>query len=487
MIELKTYDLRFISRGHLQPSPAVVMALIDEKSLDMEGRWPWPRSKIAALVDILSQDGAKVIGFDIGFLEPDENSELAFIVQFSQKVDTLGIKNLQLADLINESKKNADNDLALANAIKNSSAAVVLGYFFHMSAADLDNRLEQRDIDRHLKRISASKYPFIMYEEPQVGFGPFLKSYAPESNIEVLTEAATSAGYFSLRSDRDGVVRWMPLIIQGGEDLFPPIAVLCAWHYLDKPQLIVKVGRYGVDGIEMGERFIPTDESGQLLINYLGPPKTFPHFSVSDILRGKLPRGTFTGKIVLVGATAAGIYDMHSTPLSTVYPGVEIHATVIDNILTQNFITKPQWSKVYDLLAIIILGALIGVTIPRMSAFKGLLFVTGLVILYLFIVRWLFVKDGMWLNIVYPLLMISMNYVVLAVYYYATEERERKKIKRAFTHYVAPVVIEEMLKDPARLKLGGDEKVLTVLFSDLQGFTSYSERYAPPRDDRVSQ
>src|SRR2546427_4581506 len=119
LIELKTYHLRFLSRGSVPPSPAVVMALIDEKSLDTEGRWPWPRSKLATLVDILSQDGAKGIGFDIGFLEPDENSQLTFLNQFSRKVDTLVIKHPQLAALIRESKKRADNDLALANAIKN--------------------------------------------------------------------------------------------------------------------------------------------------------------------------------------------------------------------------------------------------------------------------------------------------------------------------------------------------------------------------------
>src|SRR5262249_24572853 len=137
LIEYKTYDLRFLSRGQEAPSPAIVMALIDEKSLDKEGRWPWPRSKLATLMDILSHDGVRVMGFDIGFLEPDENSQLAFINQFSQKVDTLALKHSQLSAFIQESKKHADNDLALANAIKNSSAAVVLGYFFHMSEADL--------------------------------------------------------------------------------------------------------------------------------------------------------------------------------------------------------------------------------------------------------------------------------------------------------------------------------------------------------------
>ena len=320
-----------------------------------------------------------------------------------------------------------------------------------------------------------------MYEDPDMGFVPFLRAYAPESNLAILTDAAAASGYFSLQSDQDGIVRWMPLMIQGGEDLFPPLAVAVAWHYLDTPQLTVQVGPYGVEGIRMGQRFIPTDESGQLLINYLGPPKTFPHFSISDILHGKVPSGTFTDKIVLVGATATGTYDMRSTPFSTVYPGVEIHATVIDNILTQHFLTKPKWSTIYDLFAIIILGALIGIILPRLSALKGLLFATGLFMVHIVVARWLFVQAGVWLNLVYPLLALSTNYTALTVYRYVTEERERKKIKGAFTHYVSPVVIEEMLKDPERLKLGGDEKVLTVLFSDLQGFTSASERYTPTR------
>ncbi len=484
LIELKTYDLRFLSRGQLRPSPAVVMAVIDEKSLATEGRWPWPRSKIAALVDLLSRDGARVIGFDIGFLEPDENSQLALINQLSQKVDALAITQPQLTDFIRESKKRADNDLTLANAIKNSSAAVVLGYFFHMSEADLGYQIDQSEIDQRLKRLSASKYPFISYKDHGMGVVPFsrARAYAPESNLAMFTEAAASSGHFNLRNDQDGVMRWMPLIIQGGEDLFPPLAVLCAWHYLGKPQLIVKIGRDEVEGIQMGDRLIPTDEAGQLLINYLGPAKTFPHFSISDILSGKLASGTFTDKIVLIGSIAMGAHDLRSTPftsLNPLYPGVEIHATVIDNILTQHFITRPQWSKISDLLAIIILGVLIGIALPRLGALKGLLFATGLVLLHLFIARWLFVNAGLWLNIVYPLLVLSANYTVLTLYEYVTEERERKKIKGAFMHYVAPVVIEAMLKDPAQLKLGGEEKVLTVLFSDLQGFTAASERYTP--------
>jgi len=479
LIELKTLDLRFLSRGRLQPSPAVVIALIDEKSLDTEGRWPWPRSKMASLVDILSADGARVISFDIGFLEPDENSRLGVIDEFGSTINTLGIENQKLDRYIAESKKNADNDLALAEAIKNSSAAIVLGYFFHMSEADLAYRIDQKEIDRQLARIGKSKYPFIVYEDPDMDFAPYIQAYAPESNLEIFTEAAEASGYFSVTSDLDGVIRWMPLIIQCGEDIFPHLTVASVWHYLDRPQLMVNVADYGVTGISMGQRFIPTDEHGQLLINYLGPPKTFPHISISDILRKNFPKGAFTDRIVLVGATAMGTHDLRSTPFDPLYPGVEIHATVIDNILVQDYLTKPKWSMVYDLLAIIILGTLTGIALMRMGAIKGLCFAAGMFILHIFMARWLFAHYRVWLNIVYPLLVLSLNYTALTVYYYVTEERERKKIKGTFRHYVAPLVVEEMLKGTDRLQLGGEEKVLTVLFSDLEGFTSYSERYTP--------
>jgi len=479
LIELKAYDLRFLSRGPRPPSPAVVMAAIDEKSLDAEGRWPWPRSKIAALVDTLSRDGARVIGFDIAFSEPDENSQVALIDQLARRVDALAIRDRRLAAFISESRRHADNDRALANAIKSSSSAVVLGYFFHMSEATLEYRLEPSEIDRRLKRLAASKYPLIAYQAPDTGALPFIRAYAPESNLDVFSDVAASSGYFSLRSDPDGVLRWMPLVIQAGEDLFPPLSVLCAWHYLGRPRLTVKVGRHGVDGIQMGDRFIPTDEGGQLLINYLGPPKTFPQVSVTDILRGKVPRGAFEDRIVLVGATALGTYDLRNTPFSPLYPGIEVHASVIDSILTQSFMARPEWSKLFDLLAIVTLSALVGTALPWLSPLRGLGFATGLFVLYIFAARWLFVNAHVWLNVVYPLLSLATTCTALTAYYYVTEQRQRKKVKETFRQYVAPLVVEEMLKEPRRLKLGGEEKILTVLFSDLEGFTTYSERYSP--------
>lgn len=477
LIELKTLDLRFQIRGAQEPSPAIALALIDEKSLDREGRWPWPRSKIASLIEKLSSDGAKVIAFDIGFMEPDEHSRSKLIKELESRIEAT---DSELNAYIREQKKVLDHDQALARAISTASADVVLGYFFHMSSEDLDIHLDPEDIEERLQLISQSKYPSILYSAGGLDTNPFIQAYVPESNLPALTSAADSSGYFTVTADTDGVVRWMPQAIQCGQDVYSPLAVRSAWHYLDEPQLSVRVASHGVEGIQLGSRFIPTDENGQMLLNYLGPPKTFPWYSITDILRGEFTQGTFTDKIVLIGSRAMGVaLDLRSTPYSPVCPGVSIHATALDNILTQNFLQKPQWSRIFDILAIVLLGAATGVAIPRMTAVQGLIFGAGLIIGYAVFTHWLFAHSRIWLNLVYPVLAVSANHTYLTVYQYVTEERERKKIRNAFSQYTAPQVIEDVLKDPDRLKLGGEEKVLTVMFSDIEGFTSYSEKYPP--------
>ncbi len=477
LLELKTYDLRFVSRGALKPSPAVAMVVIDEKSLEVEGRWPWPRTKIAALIDALSGEGAKVIAFDVIFSEPDENSQLVLIDQFAEQLDTLAISDERLRRFVTERRRSADNDLALVEAIKRSKASVVLGYFFH-DQSTLEYQLDPAETERRLQQIAGSKYPRIRQRGARAHEPPLIKGHAPQTNLSILNDVAAASGYFSLQGDRDGVLRWMPLVIQGGEDLFPPLGLVAAWHYLGRPPLTVELGDHGVEGVQIGERFVPTDESGRLLINYLGRPKTFPYFSVTDVLAGKVPRAAFRNRIVLIGATAVATYDLRNTPVDPRYPGTEVHATVVDNILTQSFMAKPEWARIFDIFAIVGLSALTGVALTRLAPIKGLLFTVGLFALYILLARWLFISARLWLSIVYPLLALTTVYIALTVYYYVTEQRERKKIKGTFKQYVAEHVVEEMIKDPARLKLGGEEKVLTVLFSDLEGFTTYSERHS---------
>ena len=485
IVELKTLDLRFKSRGTMKPHDAVVLAVIDEKSLNEEGRWPWPRSKIARLIDYLSNDGAKVIGFDVGFLEPDKNTNLKLINQFQQKFESLHLKDSKIREFIEESKRRADNDLILANAIKKSHSKIVLGHFFYMNQAALNYRIEQKDIERQLQRIKNSKYPITMYEEQGMQIDPFIAeyiAYIPEANIDILSQAADSSGYFNMVPDKDGVVRWMPLVFKCGRDIYAPLSIQSVWHYLDQPQLIVEVAKdYGLQGIRMGERLIPTAEDGKMLINYLGPKKTFPHYSLCDILQGNIPQGTFKDKIVMVGATAIAIYDIRNTPLSSSgeYPGLEIHATVINNIITNNFLKKPKWTTIFDALAIIIIGLFTGMVVRRVGALKGILFSSALFILYILITYWLFMYWGIWVTIIYPLIALVLVYISLTVYRYLSEERERKKIKGAFTHYLSSSVVNELLKHPEKLKLGGDRKDLSVLFSDIRGFTTIAEVLTP--------
>lgn len=478
-IELNWLDLRFRTRGPIAPNPNVVLAVIDEKSLEVEGRWPWPRAKIAALVDALSRDGARTIGFDITFAEPDGNSRLDLVDKLAHKVDSLRVKVPELSEILDESRIDADNDRALANALGRSKAAIVLGYFFHMSEAEVGHKLDASAIQRQLRGIASSKYPLVMFTDQSAAEVPLHKAYSPQGNLELFTAVATSSGFFSVASDPDGVVRWMPLVIQAGEDSFPPLSLLAYWHYIGEPPIVVRIGEGGVEGVNVGDRFIPTDELGQLLINYRGPPKTFPHYSISDILGGKLPAGTFKDKIVLVGATSIGIGDIRSTPFAPVYPGPEIHATVVDNMLAGDFLARPRWSRIFDLIAIVTLPLLVLAVLTRLSAFAGLLFVVTLFLAFIGVAYELFVGAHVWLNMVYPVFALAGTYTMLTLYRYLVEERERRRIKETFQHYVSHDVIEQVLNDPGRLKLGGQERVLSVLFSDLAGFTSYSERYSP--------
>jgi adenylate cyclase len=478
-IERNWLDLRFRTRGALVPNTAVVLAAIDEKSLAVEGRWPWPRAKIAALIDALSGDGARVIGFDITFAEPDENSRLDLVDKLAHKVDTLRVKVPELSAILQQSRVDADNDRALAEALRRSKAATVLGYFFHMSESEVGHQLDAGAIDRQLHGIAGSKYPLVMFTDQRAAETPLRKAYAPQGNLEMFTAVASSSGFFSVASDPDGVVRSMPLMIGVGDDLFPPLSLLVFWEYLGRPPLVVRVGPAGVEGVNVGERFIPTDELGQMLINYRGPTKTFPQYAISDILEGKLPARTFKDKIVLVGATSIGIGDIRSTPFSPVFPGPEIHANVVDNLLTGDFIARPRWSRIFDLLAIVALPLLVAALLHRLSAFGGLICVLVIFAAFVIAAYELFVVAHVWLNMVYPVFALAATYTMLTLYRYLTEERERRRIKATFQQYVSPEVIEQVLNDPERLKLGGHEQVLTVLFCDLAGFTTYSERYTP--------
>jgi len=475
-MELKTLDLRLLSRGIRSPGTETVIAAIDEKSLTELGRWPWSRSTIAKLVDTLKENGARAVGFDVVFAEPDENSSLMQLSEISREIKSIGAVDPRIRKLIDEKKKEADTDTILAKSIKRAGN-VTLGYFFYTIQRDIGH-LSKNEIEETAENISDFKYQLVRYiGKPYKN--PVMKAFAVAPNIGLLSKVAENAGYFNAFPDVDGTNRWSPLVARFGDSFYPSLSIAVLEQYKDWPMLSVVIADYGIERIEMGDIAIPTDEAGRIFINYLGPTGTFPHYSVTDIIHGRLEKDIFKDKIVLLGATATGIFDLRVTPFSPVFPGIEIHATVIDNILHQNFIRRPGWTAIIDIFAIIFLGLISVPVLSRVKAVTGLLFTLVLVVVYVFINRYVFIGYNLWLNLVYPVFTMLVVYVGITVYRYITEEREKKKIRGTFQYYLSGPVIEEMLKDPSKLKLGGEKKDLSVLFSDIRGFTTISEKLSP--------
>jgi len=477
-MELKALDLRILSRGKIPTGGEIAIAVIDEKSLAELGRWPWPRTTIARLVDTLKADGAKAVGFDVVFAEPDENSSLKTIAELAQEARNMGLTDKRFVELMGEKKALADTDALLAKAIEKAKN-VTLGYFFHISKKEVAH-LTEKDIEAALENISSSQYSMIKAGK-SVDESAIIHAYAAQPNLPQLSAVCENSGYFNAFPDSDGTIRWSPLVIKFRDNYYASLAFSLLAQYKDWPTVVLSLGEFGVEGIKIDKVEVPTDDTGRMLVNYLGPAKTFPHYSIADIINGRIPPDKFRDKIVIVGATATGIYDMRVTPFSTVYPGVEIHATVIDNILHQNFLKQSWWTKFLDVISVIIVGLIMGIIIPRLTAIRGLLISILFIGLFLTVNIVLFSRYNIWLNVIYPVLTMLAVYLGIAIYRYITEERERKKVRNAFQYYLTASVITEMLKDPSKLKLGGDKKPLTVLFSDIRGFTTIAEQL-PPED-----
>ncbi|NTW66393.1 MAG: adenylate/guanylate cyclase domain-containing protein, partial [Nitrospirae bacterium] len=233
--------------------------------------------------------------------------------------------------------------------------------------------------------------------------------------------------------------------------------------------------------VQLGETTIPTDEFGRMLINYRGPNRTFPMYSISDLLDRNLPAGTFKDKIVLIGATAIGIYDLRVTPYSTNMAGIEKHASVVDNILKGDFLRR---APDLDIPLIFIFTLLLGILIPRLGARSGAAVFIVLFAVFSGFVYYLFIVKGIWFSWIYPASALFFGYTSQTAYRFFTEERRARDIRKMFSSYVSKRIVDELIRDPNKAKLGGDRKEITVLFSDIRGFTNFSEKHEP--EDVVS-
>jgi len=426
--EEKLLDYRFKLRGPLKPPGNIVIAAIDEKSIERLGRWPWSRDKLVGLVKKLNDSGADIIVFDIILSEPEKNDPL-----LSEAINNAGNVILPIAFDFEKKSSLPANDL-------------ILKYAFSIV----------------INPERFSKYNPITAERVLVP-------------VATLLEQAMSIGHINMFPDNDGTLRWESLVIGYGGYLFPSATLQAAAYYLGVPR--DKVVLSAAAGVRLGNRFIPTDHWGRTLINYYGPEHTFKYLSISDILDGTIKAEQLQGRIVIVGATAIGIYDLRVTPFSAAIPGVEKHASVIASILDNRFLKKVPWHVNFSLL--FLSGILAACLIPRFKAL-GAAVVTGFFSLLILVPGYfLFVQKGLWITITYPLLNILLVFISVTGYNYAREEKYARKIKAMFSSYVTERIVNELIKNPDMAKLGGERREITILFSDVRGFTNFSEKHTP--------
>ncbi len=477
LIELKTIDLRFMARGEKSPTPTVALAVIDEKSIDQEGRWVWPREKIADLISKISEAGARVIALDMVFPEPDNTGNKGLVTTIYQRLLQNGHIDPAIAEYLDMLSRLQDKDQILADAITNSRACVVLGYFFHERAKDIQH-LDEPQVKLHESLIQNSRIRQVQYASEAAFHTEFFTVDAPEPSIPKISNAARSSGFFNMRPDNDGVLRWIPAILEFNKGLYLNLSIQALSAYWQAP-VSVQVADYGVERLYIGDRSVPCGEKGEIMINYRGGTKTFPHISATDIINGRISKDQLKDKIVLVGATAVAIYDLRVTPFANDFPGVEAHANLIDTILTRDFIFFPAWGAYIDFMIMLGAGLVLGFIVPRVNVLLGAGMAVTILLGYNFLCIYFFARQGIVLNMVYPTALMLMVYIVISVYRYLVEEEKKRFIKNAFSTYVSPAVVDQLIKSPEKLVLGGEKREITAFFSDLEGFTTISEKLSP--------
>ena len=471
-IELKTLDERFKIRGPITPDPRVIIVAVDDKSLAQIGRWPWPRDKIALMVDRLTnQYGVKAIGLDIVFSEKQVNP----LAESIRLLKESGDENSTVTQWLEKHQELGDLDAKLQNALQQHHSSLVLGYFFYVKGSKV-HELALKRSDQFAKLMQSSALTTEISEDAAHTV-PYMA--AIEANLPQFTESTDSVGFFNFFPDSDGTVRRIPLIAEYNGYIYPSMALQTLRTYLDWPDASVKIDNAGVSEIRLGDKVIRADHTGNMLLNHYGPGQTFKHISAADILADKVDKKILKESIVIIGVTAVGVFDYRPSPFDSVFPGVEGHAAAIANILNDQEISRPPYLEVVELLAILVLCLLSGYLVYHRGAVLQTLCIFGLPVLIVLIAIWVFSNYGLWLKGTYLIIGILLATVPITLLEYVIESRKRAFIHDAFSHYLAPKVVENLAAHPEALQLGGEERHMTAFFSDIAAFSSFSENLAP--------
>lgn len=480
----------FRLRGPIAPGPEVLIAKIDEKSIDELGRWPWPRQTMAKLTQKLLDFEARAIGFDVIFSSPQSNPHQESLEQLSQLIPDASPESASARELMDKLLRESSPDAKFAKVLS-KAPQVVLGYFFHFSDEEL-HHLTPELRNQYFKDIKSSQFRGFLKSQNSLDLShlPFPSAYAVESNITAFSRSARSSGFITFNIENDGSIRRLPLLVRYNDPAskkdyyFPPLSLRLLEQYLEGT-LLFRIGESGMEEVMLDSETtltIPTNAKGELEVNFLGPRGTFPGFSLSDLLddsKSLSLKNKIKGKIVLVGATATALEDIRVTSFDPKLPGIEIHASIIDNILRNNSLSQPSWKLVFELVYLFVAGVLLIIIYSRISPSRALLFwVISSASMY-YLCHWFFLNQGIWLTDMYPIFENTAIASTIMISRFVEEGKQKQFIKKVFSQYLSPRVIKLLLNDPSMLTLGGEQKELTAFFTDLEGFATFSEQLGP--------
>jgi adenylate cyclase len=406
-LHYRFYDL-LLSANRGESSSVPVIVDIDEKSLKRYGQWPWPRYRIATLLDKLRNLGALSIGLDMLFAEEDRASIHSIKKEVSRDFGVeLNFREVP-ANLRN-------NDQRLAKTL--SGGSVVLGYqFLFEEGSDSENCL------LHPLRVNR-----LGHDKAERGSPRFIHAPSVSCNLKMFSEAAAGSGFFNISPGADGILRRVPLIMEHKNTLYPSLALGTLMKALGVKDILLKTGRNGANSLYLNETAIPLTSDGELLIRFRGKGRTFDYVSAADILSDRVPDEKIQGKIVFVGTSASGLKELKPTPFDRVFPGVEVHATVVDNILKKDLISRPRWAAGLESLGVLVLG-LISASLLAWTGAGWSSLVLGIIGVGVWQGSvWTFRSQGIFVSPVLPLIVLVCNFSILTFFRFRQEEQRVKQ------------------------------------------------------------
>jgi len=453
------YDIGLRTRvltTHRKPFAPIVIVDIDDHSLQVEGRWPWSRAKLAALTDALRTLGAGEVVFDVLFPEAENNIVDTLMQNLTQKKWLTS----EVQSVLEKSRPEFDNDALFAKSLTQIPAILALS-------------LEPR---KHIQGLLPK--PLLTLTPAQTKEFSIYRAVGYISNIPLLENAAQNAGFLNIFADIDGIYRRAPLLMIYNNNVYGSLALEAVQIYLGEP-ITLFTPAYGkqnrLEGVQIGNQIIPTDEKGQVIIPFVGRSYSFPYYSATDILHGHIPRQAIDGKLVFIGTSATGLGDLKPAAIQNPFPGVEIQATIANGIIENSFSRNPAWTLGANLLLCLILGLLCTVIFPFFGPrILGLLIVLippGM----LFANNLFWEYTGYILSVLIPTLLLLALALLNIIYGYLFETLKRERLKDMFGQYVPEKHIDEMMRSQGDYGLYGEDREMTVLFADIRSFTTLSE------------